>query len=105
VAWKPHRALDVPVEHVVLFGLSLTVLVATMYLPPYFSLEEKGRELVIARSPPARTRGAGADWIAQRDRLEKLLQLGLRPADSLRSSIAILAPLAGSLLSTLLPSK
>lgn len=46
-----------------------------------------------------------ADWYAERTNFIGLLQLETGPVQSFRAGVAILAPLAGSLLGILLPAK
>lgn len=104
IAWSQEEADHLPVEHVVVFGLSLTIFLAAIYLPVYVTLEERGRAFVEGALPMPSDRIPNDDWLSERQRLEAILQLGIRPVESFRSGVAILAPLAGSLISTFLPS-
>ena len=94
---------DLPLEYVVMYGLFYTALVALIYVPVYGSLERTGLDLVDRVYPVPDGKEPTGDWQAGRDRLAKLLQLGFRAEDSLRSSVAIFAPLLATLVSTLLP--
>lgn len=86
-----------------MYGLFFSALVALIYVPVYGSLERAGLDLVDRVYPVPDGEAPSEDWQGGRERLAKLLKLGFRAEDSLRSSVAILAPLLATLVSTLLP--
>jgi hypothetical protein len=90
-------------EHVLVYGLFLSGLLALVYLPPYQRLRALGIRLRDALCPPLWP--PNPDWRAraeERATLGDLLRLEVTGTASLRAGIAILAPLASSLVSRLL---
>ena len=104
VAWgkRYNVAVDFPAVGVVLYGLLFTALVALIYLPVYVRLESVGGAFVAKRFPVPSHEPA-AEWYSGRDNLMALLKLGVRPAEAFQSGFIVLAPLAASLVSVVLP--
>jgi len=99
-----NKPLDFPFEWVVGYGLFFTLMLALVYGPVYNSLERCGQQLLETRFPVPTDSDPSADWYSGRERLAGLLQLGVRPGESFKAGVSILAPLTASLLAVLLPS-
>ena len=71
-----------------------------IYVPAYLTLQQAGQRLrdEIAPMPPISNPAFG-ERLDQRSRLDALFGLDISPTMSLRSSVAILSPLLGSLTS------
>jgi hypothetical protein len=88
------------VEHVFLYALYLSILLALVFFPTYAALLRTGQKLVCDLLPmPSLTDESWPNWYSKQKSLEELLQLSVN--ESLKAGIAILAPIAGSLISFL----
>jgi hypothetical protein len=92
-----------PSVYVLIFGLYYSGLIALAYAPSYLAMKaagerirDKGAELV---APCDKT---FVEVIAKRRALEDLLQLNLSASASFKAGVAILTPLAGSLVALLI---
>ena len=110
VAGAEHNALlgkgdtrELPAEYVVLYGLLFTIAITLVYVPVRSALERRGYRLVACQFPVPEDHRPDPDWYSGRERLAGLLQGGVRPGQSVQTAVAILAPLAASLLALLLP--
>lgn len=100
-AHATHAKVAFPIEYVLAYGLFFSALLAVVYVPVYARLQALGNQLV------ADYGGAGDDSIAAleaRQKLRALLNLDVGASEGFAAGLAILAPLASSLLGTLLPS-
>lgn len=87
-------------EHVFLYALYLSMLLALAFFPTYAALLRTGRKLVCDLLPmPPPGDESWPNWYSRQKSLEELLQLSV--TENLRAGIAILAPIAGSLISLL----
>ena len=87
-------------EHVLLYAVYLSMLLALAFFPTYAALLRTGRKLVCDLLPmPPLGDDSWADWYSRQKSLEELLQLSV--SENLRAGIAILGPIAGSLISLL----
>lgn len=85
-------------EHIFLYALYLSMLLALAFFPTYAALLRTGRKLVCDLLPmPPPSDELWLDWYSRQKTLEELLQLSV--TENLRAGIAILAPIAGSLIS------
>ena len=101
-AVDPERAL--PAGAVVVYGLTLSLVLALVYAPAHLALAAAGRELREAAAPLVAPADVGFDGrVALRERLDSLLGLNVDATAALRAGVAILSPLIGSVL-TLLPN-
>ncbi|HSK15246.1 MAG TPA: hypothetical protein VK915_03665 [Gaiellaceae bacterium] len=89
-----------PPELVIIDGIVLSFLLGLIYVPAYLTLQQAGQRLrdEIAPMPPISNPAFG-ERLDQRSRLDALFGLDISPTMSLRSSVAILSPLLGSLTS------
>lgn len=94
---------DLPVEHVLLYGFMMTLLLAVIYVPVDVTLTKRAQELVDRVRPVPVDRFPEQTWVSDRERLAALLQLQRRPLDTFRSLLAVFAPFIGSLVSILIP--
>jgi hypothetical protein len=93
----------IPVEHVLIYGLGMTMYLATIYYPVDLSLRERAQALIDRIRPLPVDEIPTQEWVDERDRLGALLHLDKRRPDSARVLIAVFAPFIGSLVSTVLP--
>lgn len=99
-------AINFPPDMVLLFGLSLSGLLALAYAPTFTTLLAEGRKLRDSIFPmPSLNSESWANWYSSRKNLEELLQLQLSITDSFKTGVVILAPLMGSAISLLLGAK
>lgn len=95
-------ATSFPPELVLAYGAYFTALVVLIYAPAYLALIQAGRQLRDDLFPIPSPQSEGwHDWYSNRSDLEELLQLQQRGLENLESGIAILAPLAGSIVTLL----
>jgi hypothetical protein len=101
VSWHPDA--DFAEERVLLYGLFLSALLALIYIPPFQRLRTLGARLRDAHAPPIWP--PHPDWrkrAEERATLGDLLRLDVTPSASLGAGLAILAPLASSMVARLL---
>jgi hypothetical protein len=92
-----------PPELVLVYGAYFTALVALIYAPTYLALIAAGRKLRDDLLPmPSPKSDAWDDWYDRRKDLEELLQLQQGAAKNFQAGFAILAPLAGSIITVLI---
>jgi hypothetical protein len=93
----------IPPEVVLVYGAYFTVLVALVYAPTYVTLQTTGRNLQDSVLPmPSPASQEWETWCKKRQGLEEVLRLEKGGTQSFQTSFAILAPLAGSIISILL---
>jgi hypothetical protein len=91
-----------PREYVLIFGLYYSALLALAYAPCYVAMRNAGEKLKdaffgkLASSPDA------VDAMTKRRSLDDLLQLNVSASSSFKAGVAILTPLAGSLVGLLI---
>lgn len=100
-AHDAHAHITFPIEYVLGYGLFFSALLAVVYVPVYGRLRALGEELVTDYSD--RTDDSIAA-LEERQKLRGLLNLDVGASEAFAAGLAILAPLASSLLGTLLPS-
>jgi hypothetical protein len=101
VSWDPDA--DFAEERVLMYGLFLSALLALIYIPPFQRLRTVGARLRDAYAPPLWP--PHPDWrkrAEERAALGELLRLEVTPSASLGAALAILAPLASSMVARLL---
>lgn len=103
LAYLPQEASQYPALTPWLLGAGSTVVLAAGYFPAYFALQGASRRLVDAIYPLDRADRPDQNWYADRASFIALLKVETGPVESFRTGVAILAPLLGSLLATLLP--
>jgi hypothetical protein len=95
-----------PSQYVLIFGLYYSALIALAYAPSYVAMRAAGEAI--------RDRGAPlvspldpkfGDVVAKRKTLDELMQLNLSASSSFKAGVAILTPLAGSLVALLIGKK
>ncbi|MGH3031137.1 MAG: hypothetical protein ACRDNE_10295 [Gaiellaceae bacterium] len=99
-------AADFPPEYVLLFGVYFSLLLALAYMPAYAGYLEVGgrmRDALVGPTPPAVGVAELKTWRDERADLESVLRLDVGVGESFRAGFAVFAPLAGSLVSLLLP--
>jgi hypothetical protein len=96
-----------PPEYVLLFGVYFSLLLALVYAPAYGTYLEVGgrmRDAFVGPTPPDDADAAGLkSWRDDRAALESVMRLDVGLAESFRAGVFVFAPLAGSLVSLLLP--
>ena len=103
VVWHHNDATAFPREFVLMYGGFFTLLLALLYAPVYQTLLDTGRKLVDGACPAVEPRSsAWTDVYEKRKKLEELLQLEVTTSSSFRAGIAIMAPLASSVVGLLL---
>jgi hypothetical protein len=96
----PECVPDFGFPRVLLYGLFFTILLALTYIPVFVTLMLTGRNICNSVLPiPSPNDDSWPNWHARRKNLEDLLQLSL--VDTLRSVVAVLAPVIASLTSLL----
>jgi hypothetical protein len=91
---------DFSAAYLFLRAVFWTILLALTFFPTYAALLRTGRQLVRELLPmPSPADESWSDWYAKQKSLEELLQLSV--VENLRAGVAILAPIAGSLISFL----
>lgn len=92
--------VDFTSQRVLLYGLYFTVLLTMASVPTFFTLVAVGRELCDDALPmPPLSSESWGDWYEKRKNLEEFLRLSM--VEALRASVAVGAPLVGSLVSLL----
>lgn len=97
-----------PPEYVLLQGAYFTALLALVYIPTYTILAQAGASFVDSIYPitaPDLDWAHLSRWRANRKSLEEFLQLQSGAVHNLRASVAIMAPVATSVVSVLLGAK
>jgi hypothetical protein len=102
----PHQRAHYGFELVLVYGFLFTILVAAVYLPTYLTLTDVGNRIrdAVFPSVPA-SRPEWADRLEKREKLGQALGLEQGPVGRLKSGVAILTPLLGSLVGLLLSAK
>ncbi|MPZ94791.1 MAG: hypothetical protein GEU96_07690 [Propionibacteriales bacterium] len=94
-----------PDTFALVYGASFTGVVAALYLHVYGALEVRGRWMLDTAAPPLDPSPESAEAFASRrslrSELAQELELGGDPRGNLEGLLAVLAPLAGALLSQL----
>jgi hypothetical protein len=91
---------DFSAARVFLLALYLTILLALTFFPTYAALLRTGRKLICDLLPmPSPSDKDWPNWYEKQKNLEELLRLSV--TENLRAGVAILAPIAGSLISLL----
>ncbi|BEL06266.1 hypothetical protein Q0Z83_044570 [Actinoplanes sichuanensis] len=105
VAFLAHspKSTAFPLGLVILYGLLLTVVLSFIYLPTHVSFNDYKRHLRDALCPIPVANVPDEFWHANRDRMERLIQLPRGLWESVRTNYALLAPLIASVLSLFLP--
>jgi hypothetical protein len=110
----PALGQSIPLDAVLAYGFYFTILFAIVCLPVQLLLtktaqavvnEDANKEL---KPAPKRPEPTLKDWLSQqKDQKDILGYLGLEgsPIESLKTALAVLAPILGSLTSLLLPGK
>jgi hypothetical protein len=95
-----------PSQYVLIFGLYYSALIALAYAPSYVAMRAAG-EAIRERSAPlvSPLDPTFADVVAKRKTLDELMQLNLSATSSFKAGVAILTPLAGSLVALLIGKK
>jgi hypothetical protein len=95
---------DFPPAYPLLYGSLFTTVLAFVYVPAYLSVQRLGTSLVDACWPVPRTK-PDKDWHDNRQSASTALGLTVSVKDSFQAGAAILAPLATSLVTVLLPNQ
>ena len=96
-------ALEFDPKYVALYGLFFTLLLALAFAPSYLALRSAARELREGTLPLPPPTASDFDEVRQkRETLDELLQTNLSAFGSFKAGIAILSPLAGSLMALVL---
>lgn len=99
-------AASFPPEYVLLFGVYFSLLLALAYTPVYAGYLQVGgrmRDALVSPTPPAVGVAELKTWQDERADLESVLHLDVGVGESFRAGVVVFAPLAGSLVSLLLP--
>jgi hypothetical protein len=111
IAWSENPAnLDpvtdpFPLEDLLGYGVFFSALLALIYAPVHMRYQSKGRELMERHAPlPDVDQPGWSAALQRRNELQGLLLLGVTPTASFQAGVAILAPLASSLLAVLVPT-
>lgn len=91
-----------PASYPLLYGGFFTIVLAFVYIPAYLSLQQLGNSLVDGCWPVPSTK-PGKDWYEHRQSASAALGLTVSAKDSFQAGAAILAPLATSIVTVLLP--
>lgn len=86
-------------QFIVLFGIYYSGLLMGAFAPVYVAFLTAGRELVRRKAPEG---GTFLERVKERKELEDALQLNVAAATTFKSSVAVFAPLFGSLVGLLL---
>lgn len=96
--------LEYAAEYVLAYGLFFTGLLAIAFTPAFLAMRRAGASLRDNAYPlPAPNDDNFADVIARRAALDAVLETNLSASATFKAGVAILTPLAGSLLSLVLP--
>jgi hypothetical protein len=98
------KMVDYPIEYVLINGLFYSALLAVIYIPAYFRLQDRSREYIQMVFPVPDEGHYSGDEHTERDNLGKLLQVDASVGETLQTGLAIIAPLMATLLSVLLPA-
>jgi hypothetical protein len=96
--------VEYPIEYVLINGLFYSALLAVIYIPAYFRLQDRSREYIDMVFPMPDEGHYSSAKYADRDNLGKLLQIDATVGETLQTGLAIIAPLMATLLSVLLPT-
>jgi len=95
--------VDFPVSLVLAYGVYFTLVLAVIYFPAQASLLETGRRIRDSLCPlPSPDSGSWGEVYAKHKSLTELLEIRTTVVESFRTGVAILAPLLGAIISTLL---
>ncbi len=94
-----------PATYPLLYGGLFTAVLAMIYFPTYDELQRTSRRLVEIAYPVDWRDRPDHSWFEGRRDFADLLKIELSPLQAFRSGVAILAPILGSLLGLILPSK
>ena len=98
----PDTAKTFPPELVLLYGTYFSLLLALAYAPTHLALQATGRYLRDTYCPmPQPDSASWVSWYTHRKGIEELLQFQLSTRASVQTGVAIVAPLAGSVVSVL----
>jgi len=98
------KVIGYPIEYVLINGLFYSALLAVIYIPAYFRLQDRSRDYIEMVFPVPDEGHYASDKYTDRDNLEKLLQIDASVGETLQTGLAIIAPLMATLLSVLLPT-
>jgi hypothetical protein len=98
------KPVEYPIEYVLINGLFYSALLAVIYIPAYFRLQDRSREYIKMVFPVPAEGHYNSDEYTDRDNLGKLLQIDASVAETLQTGVAIIAPVMATLLSVLLPT-
>lgn len=93
-----------PLKSIIMYGLILSMVLFLVYIPAYINLVNTGKALRNALYPFDSMKNLEI-IIADRDRLDTLLETNVSVGQSMKASVGILAPLASSLVVSLLGVK
>jgi hypothetical protein len=96
--------VDYPIEYVLISGLFYSALLAVIYIPAYFRLQDRSREYIEMVFPVPDEGHYSDDKNTDRDNLGKLLHIDASVQETFQTGLAIIAPLIATLLSILLPA-
>jgi hypothetical protein len=103
LSWPGTQQVKFPPEVVWAYGGYFTVILALAYIPTYLHLQSVGKNLRDDTFPlltPAHK--SFKDRQERREEVDELLELQTGPLGNMKTNVAILAPLASSLVSVLL---
>ena len=101
IALNPENEKIFPITSVIVYGLVFTTILLLIYVPTHFALTEVSRKLRDQLRPLAGL-GTLADDMNQRKALDELLQTNIGLTQNLKMGLITLAPLATSLIASLL---
>jgi hypothetical protein len=96
--------VDYPIEYVLIDGLFYSALLAVIYIPAYFRLQDRSRDYIEMVFPAPDKGHYSSDEYTNRDNLGKLLHIDASVQETFQTGLAIIAPLLATLLSVLLPT-
>jgi hypothetical protein len=94
---------EAPVVILLLYGATMTGLLALVYIPAYLAWQSRARELRDELFPLPPDGRADHDWYIGRADLEGLLNLKVSAGSAFIAGLGLLAPFAGSLVSAIIP--
>jgi uncharacterized membrane protein len=97
------KAAEYPIEYVLIFGLFYSALLAIIYVPAYFRLQDRSRDYIELVFPlPAKGHYTDEEY-KDRDNLGKMLHIDASLQETFQTGLAIIGPLLATLVSVLLP--
>jgi hypothetical protein len=101
----PNEHLEYAPDYVLAYGLFFSALLAFAFAPSFLTMRAAGARLRERDLPlPAPADLEFADMVARRNALDDVLQTSLTATSTSKAAVAILTPLAGSLVSLVLPA-